>query len=317
MEPMPATVVLLGPQRFEPTVRETVRELGVEGRVAVVTAGWQERESEDEELCEHLERDVDDLLLYHRYEDVLLRDRSLAAALEERQSTLQRVQRLYRLRLGFLLDAARELWRVEGDGPWLEQHRREAVHAVRTLDRQHVRRLRSVHEAFERRFRPLERPAVARHVAQIGELIRRAGAVCIAGGHVAVLLNRMRVFGVERLLAGRPVIAWSAGAMAVTERVVLFHDSPPQGPGDPEVLDAGLAWCRKVVALPHAARRLRLSDPVRCALFARRFAPAVCVVLDRPACLTWDGASWSASPGTRRLSRSGRVVPLVPGGTLG
>jgi hypothetical protein len=308
---MSTTVVLLGPQRFEPHVRETIDTLGVQGRVAVVTAGWQERESEDDELREHLGRDVDDLLLYHRYEDVLRRDRPLARALEERQEALKRVQRLYRLRLGHLLDAARELFGGEEPGPWLEEHRHEAIHALRTLDRQHLRRLRALHEAFERRHRPLERPLVARQVAQLEALIRGAGALCIAGGHVAVLLNRLRIFGIERLLGARPVVAWSAGAMAVTERVVLFHDSPPQGPGDPEVLDAGLAWCRGVVALPHAARRLRLADPVRCALFARRFAPATCVVLDNPACLTWDGASWSARAGTKRIARSGRLLPLV------
>ncbi len=52
--------------------------------------------------------------------------------------------------------------------------------------------------------------------------------------------------------------------MVVCETVVLFHDSPPQGAGNAEVLDAGLGLARGVIALPHARRRLRGST-TRCA----------------------------------------------------
>ena len=44
------TAVLLGAQRFQPTLAAAVKETGVQGRIAIVTAGWQERE--DEELVE-------------------------------------------------------------------------------------------------------------------------------------------------------------------------------------------------------------------------------------------------------------------------
>ena len=43
------TVVLLGPQRLRPTLSGVAGSLGIAGTVAVVTAGWQEREGEDEE----------------------------------------------------------------------------------------------------------------------------------------------------------------------------------------------------------------------------------------------------------------------------
>ena len=83
-------IVLLGPQRFRPTLRETIDSLGVDGPVAVITAGWQERESEYGELREHLGCEIHDLLLYHRHDDVLLRDRPLAEAMFERQRRLRR-----------------------------------------------------------------------------------------------------------------------------------------------------------------------------------------------------------------------------------
>ena len=81
--------------------------------------------------------------------------------------------------------------------------------------------------------------------------------------------------------AAAPVIAWSAGAMALTDRIVLFHDRAPQGPGHPEVYGSGLSVLRDVVLLPHARARLLLDDAPRMAVFARRFAPARCVLLEQ------------------------------------
>ena len=78
------------------------------------------------------------------------------------------------------------------------------------------------------------------------------------------------------------MIAWSAGAMALTDRIVLFHDRSPQGPGHPEVYGSGLSVLRDVVLLPHARARLLLDDTPRMAVFARRFAPARCVLLEPP-----------------------------------
>jgi hypothetical protein len=66
----------------------------------------------------------------------------------------------------------------------------------------------------------------------------------------------------------------------MTERVVLYNDSGPQGVRGAEVWDRGLARVRDVVAMPHARRRLRLDDPVHARAFVRRFAPATCLLLD-------------------------------------
>jgi len=303
-------LVLLGPQRFQPNLRDAVRSLGVEGPVAAVTAGWQERESEDTELQDHLDREVFDLQLYRRFEEVIGADPELGQALRQRQDTLRQMQDLYRLRLSYALEAARELMRRPGGGKLLSEQRRAAIRAVRTLDRWHLRRIRRTHDEFAVRWTPAERPAVARHREELQQIVERSSALCIAGGHVAVLLSRLRLFDVVSLFDGRPVFAWSAGAMAVCDRIVLFHDSPPQGAGDPEVLDAGLALCRQLVALPHARTRLKLDDPVRVALFARRFGPATCVVLDAGARLDWDGREWTAGADTPRLER--RAARRIP-----
>jgi hypothetical protein len=303
-------LVLLGPQRFDPTVRDAFGALDVTGPIAVVTAGWQEREAEDADLRDHLGCELRDLLLYRRYEQVLEADRELALALRQRQERLREIQELYRVRLGFALDAARALMARRGGSGILLEQRRAAIRSVRALDREHLRRLRHVHDEFAARWRPIEREAVVLQRREIGEILAGCGGLAIAGGHVSVLLNRMRLFDLPELLAGRPVVAWSAGAMAVSERIVLFHDSPPQGPGNPEVLDLGLALGRGIVPLPHARRRLRLEDPVRVELFARRFAPATCVILEGAARLLWNGERWAAGGGTSMLGRGGRVRPI-------
>ena len=85
--------------------------------------------------------------------------------------------------------------------------------------------------------------------------------LAVAGGHVGILLRCLRLFAVVPR-PELPVVAWSAGAMAMTERVVLYNDRGPQGVQGAEVWDRGTGRVRDVVAMPHARRRLRLDDPV-------------------------------------------------------
>ena len=67
-------IVLLGPQRLKPTLIDAVKKLDVRGDFAAVTAGWQEREDEIDELSAHLDRPVTNLRLHARGEDVFQRD---------------------------------------------------------------------------------------------------------------------------------------------------------------------------------------------------------------------------------------------------
>jgi peptidase E len=147
---------------------------------------------------------------------------------------------------------------------------------------------------------------VARHVREVAALMGSCGALAIAGGNVAVLVHRLRLFGVQTMVRRHDVFAWSAGAMACSEEIVLFHDDPPQGAGRPEVFGEGLGLVRGVLPLPHASKRLRLGDRLRVSTFARRFAPLACVAMDR-----WrDGAWRRAAGGARRLDASGEVVEM-------
>jgi hypothetical protein len=304
-------VVLLGPQRLHRTLNLAVESLRVHGLVAAVTAGWEEREGEDQEMREHLGGRTLNLRIWERAEDVMTRDPELARALRERHDRLREQHELYKLRLDHAIEAARELLRREptaGREEMLEAEREGALEAVRDLDEFHLRRVSLIHREFEAQMRPTERESVARHRRELAQILDSCECLCVAGGHVVVLLHRLRLFDILPFLGQRPVVAWSAGAMALSERVVLFHDSPPQGQGAAELHEEGLGAYSGVLPFPHAKKRLRLHDRRRIALLARRFAPDRCVALDPSTRIDWDGRAWHGEPGTLRLHADGILV---------
>jgi len=304
-------VILLGPQR-RPTLDVVVRSLGLSGPVATVTAGWQEREPDDAELSRVLGgRDVN-LGLYRRWLDVQDRDPDYTAGAGRLDGILTELQELYLLRLDHALRAVYALQRR--DRSLRDRLRSEAVSealaAVRELDAAHLRRVNETRLEFFGRLRPHDRPVIAEHRAAVSAVLAEAAALVVAGGHVGVLAEVLHLFNVAAALNGAPVIAWSAGAMALTDRIVLFHDRAPQGPGHPEVYGSGLSVVRGGVLLPHARARLLLGDTARMAIFARRFAPARCVLLEAGTRVEAgrDGA-WPA--GTRVLGEDGHVTALA------
>jgi hypothetical protein len=98
--------------------------------------------------------------------------------------------------------------------------------------------------------------------------------------------------------------------MALTERIVLFHDHVPHGVAQTEVYGEGLGVLRGLVLLPHARRRLRVDDRVRMGVLARRFAPARCAVLDDGVRLPLE-PDGSLPPGARVVAEDGRITELA------
>ncbi len=300
-------VTLLGPQR-RPTLDTVAASQRLERPVATITAGWQEREPEDGELSRRLgSRDVN-LGLYRRWLDVQERDPEFAAGERRLQGVLEELQDLYLLRLDHSLQAVYAIQRRSGSDRLRASVLAEAISAVRDLDAAHLHRTSDVRGDFYQRLPPHDRPVIAEHRAAVARLLGDAAALVVAGGHVGVLADALHLFNVAASLHS-PVIAWSAGAMALSERVVLFHDRAPQGPGHPEVYSSGLSVMRNVVPLPHARARLLLGDAPRMAVFARRFAPARCVLLENGTRIDTD-SDGACPPGTRVLAEDGRVTSL-------
>ena len=290
--------ILLGPQR-RPTLDSVVRSLGLPGPFAMVTAGWQEREPDDGELRALLGGRGVGLELYRRWLDVQERDPEYAAAERGLQGVLGELGELYLLRLDYALQAVYALQRRTSGSALAE-----AVAGVQSLDAAHLARVNEVRGEFFDRLRPHDRPVIATHRSAVAGLLTEAAALVVAGGDVGVLAEVLHLFNVAAALRS-PVIAWSAGAMALADRIVLFGDRSAHGPGHPEVYGSGLSVVRDVVLLPHAKARLLLDDAPRMAAFAQRFAPARCVLLEAG---TRVELSDGLPAGARVLGKDGHVT---------
>ena len=297
---------LLGPQR-RPTLGTVAASLPAGQPVATITAGWQERERDDAELSTLLgSRDVN-LQLYRRWCDVEDRDPEFAAAERKLAVVLDEAQALYLLRLDHELGAVHAIERRSGSTRLKAEVLAESVGTVRDLDAAHLRRVDEIRGEFYDALQPHDRAVIAGHRAEVAALLADCSALVVTGGHVGVLADVLHLFNVGAALQS-PVIAWSAGAMALAERIVLFNDRAADGPGRPEVYGSGLSLLRGMVALPHARARLLLDDRPRMAVFASRFAPARCVLLDSGTRL--DIGEDGVPPGAQVLAEDGRVTTL-------
>lgn len=300
--------VLLGPQQLKQSLGVAVKALGREGPVALVTAGWQEREDQDEELAGQLGRPTINLKLYERAEQVFHDDPEFAKAHRARQDQLRQIQEFYRERLERTFDAAIDIDRRSAGSDLHADELRLSFEQIRRLDQEHLDRVSALREAYELQIRPFERPVIVKHRDELRRLLSRVQLLAIAGGHVAGLLNRLRLFGLKELLQDQALIAWSGGAMVTGERLVLFHESPPEGVGISEVLEQGLGLHHGVLPLPNPKLRLKLDDPFRVSWLARRYQPEKCVALDQGDFVLFDGDRWFGNEGTVQLKADGTVT---------
>jgi len=306
-------IVLVGTQDPRPDLGAALKESGMKGPVALITAGWQEREAEDADLVAELGVAAVNLRLHARADDVFARDPELSDAYKERQTRLRRMNDFYRIRLDHAFEAARAISVRHVEEDLLEEERHVSVEELRHLDRDHLERCVIRQVGFEAKWRPWERPVVAQHRREIAAALAGTKAIVVAGGHVASLLNRMKLFGVVELAAGRSWIAAAGGAMVLTERIYLFHDFPPHGTGIAEVFDVGFGLVKDLVVLPDPRRRIHLEDKEGIARFVQRIAPSTCLALDSGARVFCEGGRVVQAL-AHRLEKDGTVY--APGAAV-
>jgi hypothetical protein len=246
--------------------------------VATVTAGWQDRETADEELHEVMDGRSRNLQLYRRLTEVIETDDHFAREALAHRDAMDELAGIYSVRLQRALESAYVVARRPTREDIAESAFADAIRGVRDIDAWYLRSVDQLYGELQAAAPPEASEPIARNRAEVAELLRDATVLAIAGGHVGILLRCLRLF--EAVPREVPVVAWSAGAMAMTDRVVLYNDNGPQGVRGAEVWDRGAARVHDVVAMPHARRRLKLDDPVHAKAFVRRFAPAACLLLD-------------------------------------
>lgn len=321
---MPAEprITLLGPQR-EPRIHEAVRSLGLEGcRFATITAGWRDREDDDAVLNAELGGKTVNLRLWRLLQQLWEADPELEAGDRERRHVLTEMQELYVIGLQKAAEAMREIWARESrDERVLQMAADDIIAIMRDMDDRHRQRVEEVHLEFYATYEPEHRPAVTQARFLVGDRIADCDAVVIPGGHVGVLLGSLHIANLAPALAApaepddadaaptlyRPIIAWGAGAMVLTERVVLFYDDSVVAPGVSEVLMDGLALTRGLTAFPNGTDRLEVKDRLRMAVLAQRCTPRLPLLLDPGAqvTLTADG---EVPTGARVVEPDGRIV---------
>ena len=291
--------VLLGPQRFRTTVGAVIRTVAPEGAVATVTAGWRDRESDTDELDAALDGRGRHLHLYGRLADVLDSDRRFAAAALAHGDAVDELAGIYSLRLQRALDSVYTVQRRTVRTDLAALALADGVRVVQIIDQWYLDAVYQLHGEFQAAAPPEESEPIQRHRAEVAEAIGQASAIAIAGGHVGQLLRCLKLFEVN-LTPQQPVVAWSAGAMSLTERVVLYHDRGPGGVVGSEIWDRGLGRVPRIVAMPHARRRLQMDDAMLLRVLARRFGDARCLLLD-------DGARVVLGP-NGELPAEARVI---------
>jgi hypothetical protein len=234
----------------------------------------------------------------------------LRAAYRERQDRLKDLQRLYRIRLRQAILAARQVRRATAAPDLVASEQRHAITQLRTLDRHHLNQVQAVHAEFGERIQPAESPSLADNIAEIEKAAADCQTILITGGNVVVLLNRLRLFVADNLFASRHIVAWSAGAMVLSDLIVLYHDRTPQGRRDPEVLGEGAGVLPGYVFLPDATHRLKSKDRVRIGVFRERFSPARCVTLNSGSVIQFDGTALRDAEAAGCLMPDGRIARL-------
>ena len=78
-------LILLGPQPKYQSLQIALERLNIHGRVAIVTAGWEEDEARDQSLRQALSCDSVNLTLFKRSEQLFDGDAQLIQQLQARQ----------------------------------------------------------------------------------------------------------------------------------------------------------------------------------------------------------------------------------------
>ena len=308
--------VVLGPQPGRISLGPGLEALAPPpGPVAAITVGWRESEPVLKEVERELGlcgREPAPLHIGERVGRVFERDAALSEAHRALQEGLLAEERLYGARLRRAVETAHEVVRLSVAERYRAPYAEQAWRAILAADRFHVERHAELWQEFRDAVRLEERPAIREQKDELERLLADSVAVVLTGGHVAVIRNRLLLLGLADALARLPILTWSAGAMVLTPRVVLFHDRLPGGSARPEILGDGLSLLPGVALFPDARIRLDLEDRQSLSELSGRVAPDRAVLLDSGEAIHWDGRGWSSPDGIRLLSSDGEVE-TIPG----
>jgi hypothetical protein len=160
---------------------------------------------------------------------------------------------------------------------------------------------------------------------RLEERILQANAILLFGGRLDLLLDALRFFRLRDVLAealrrGAQIVAMSAGAMVLCERVIVYDDLAVTR-RDFQLYDRGLALVRDLQLFPHCMERIQTDDRDNLAYLARRFRHHVCVGLNQRSFLLLEldprrATSFGDGDGVYVFDPEGRKICYRKGETI-
>ena len=306
----PHPLVLLGQQRESPRLQKFIERCGVTGPVALISAGWEEDEEDDQWVRDAVDVPVVNSRLYTLADELFRQDPEVLAMLRERQDRLRALRDVNELQLEHSGAVARELWRrldcnAAAVGAW-----HQTLGQIQDIDTRYLKAVSAVIKEYDRRIAPQQRRSVLEYRRAVLDRLRGCQALLLAGGHVGVLLNRLNLCRLLKHLQ-LPTIAWAGGAMALGERVYFYDHFIPHAQREVELSRQGLALYRGLQLFPRADERLNLQDPCELAILAQRL-PSRCLLLDQHSEVAWTAAGELSVAQVRMIDDQGEVQEWTP-----
>lgn len=303
-------LLLLGEQIQQPRLQSCLDRWQITGPVGLISPGWEEDEDDDQWVRESIRNPVVNAMLYALADELFARDPEVLALLRERQDRLRELRELYQFQLHHWCAALRGLLARRETQQIVAQPLKLAFSQLREVDRQYLTAVTEVIREFDRRIAPKHRPSIVAYQRIICQRLESCQALLVAGGHVGVLLNRLRLSRVLNQVR-LPIIAWSGGAMALGDKIIFYDHFHPHAGQETEFSRQGMKFFRGLQLFPKAQQRLDLHNPIEMALVAGR-VPDRPLILDSDSEIEWTGKRMVHAQGIHEIGTDGLLREFKP-----
>lgn len=290
-------------------------------KVLLVTAGWLENEYQEGHIKRALydlgikphfqdghDQNVQNLSLYHRYQEFLERHPSMASAWGECQELIESARSQYLEKNSFYIACLRRnMHRLREFIPreslaaildnrllfggsrgrvigYLSSELRETLQRLQRNDDLMVDLLAELDEDFAVETGLTYDKLWHQMRSDLSERILQSNSIFLFGGNLGVLHRclsffRLRQPLLEALRRGTTFYTVSAGSLVCNERIIVYNDFEHER--EFQLYDRGFGLIRELQLFPHCMDRIQTDDCDNLTYLAQRFRHRVCVGLNQ------------------------------------
>ena len=290
-------------------------------KVVLVTAGWMGNEYQETHIKKALygigiepdfqgghDQKVQNLALYHRYQEFLQQRPALADTWQECEAMMEGARAQYLEKNSFFCASLRRSlqhlrdylpkdsladildntvlysgWKGRLIG-FLSNELREMLQLLQANDDRMVQLLTDLDEQFAEETGLAYDPLWIGCRQQLSECILSANSIFLFGGNLGVLHRcltffRLRQPLLEALRRGTTFYTVSAGSLMCCERIIIYNDFEHER--EFQLYDRGFGLIRELQLFPHCMDRIQTDDRDNLAYLSHRFRHRVCVGLNQ------------------------------------